>query len=76
MRLVSCTNGEITIKAKNQNEMALVERVAATMVQDNEWIVYCSQDDYEYWIQLTSLWSRKQASELRQAYKEAKQAIK
>lgn len=75
MKIQAATNDNIVIQARNEQDYEAAKKVAELMESENDWMVICSEDPAEYWIQLTSTWRQVQAKEFKEAYRLAKESV-
>lgn len=78
MKISQACNAMLTIQANTAKpgDYQAAVAIANKMVEINsDWLVLCSECEYEQWIQVSACWDNKQAADLRYAYKEAKKAI-
>jgi hypothetical protein len=76
MRTTNITNDNLVIQAKNAQDYAQALLVAAKMEENTDgWMVVCSADEYEMWVQVTAVKKGKQATDFKNEYNLAKQEV-
>ena len=76
MKISNVSNDSITLQARNAQDFEKALQVADKMESITEKdLVVVSYCEYAWWIQLTSRWYNKQASEWREVYQLAKKSI-
>ena len=72
MKIENVTNDNLVIKARNEIDYKKALRVANKMTEQNTYMVIACEDPYEFWVQITATWRGRQASDMKEAYKQAK----
>ena len=76
MRTTNITNDNLVIQAKNAQDYAQALLVAAKMEENTDgWMVACSADEYEMWVQVTAVKKGKQAADFKNEYNLAKREV-
>jgi hypothetical protein len=76
MRTTNITNDNLVIQAKNAQDYTQALLVAAKMEENTDgWMVVCSSDDSELWVQVTAVKRGKQAEDFKNEYRLAKAEV-
>ena len=75
MKISNITNDNLVIQARTEKDFEKAEKVADIMAADNNWMVVCSECDWELWVQLTARWLPYRAGEFKDKYHVAKKKL-
>lgn len=76
MKITTCTNSDLTIQARDEKDYLATIRLAEKICEINSYMVIVSSCDVERWVHICASWDNGQASDFKEAYKEAKIIIK